>query len=157
MLEEVWMHNIWVWCSRKNETLFKTRLRLLWSLFKAWGSHLAASVCKASTWYTGWVSLQGQFGESVCRVSRQRQIAGPVLVNRQNFTDIGCSPMKYLPIILTLWKSILFKTTVVFFTVFKFWIKSKQTDRVVDMNRVWQIVRNVEKEFIFWIWIFVLC
>ena len=59
---------------------------------------MAASVCKASTWYTGWVSLQGQFGESVCRVSRQRQIAGPVLVNRQNFTDIGCSPMKYLPV-----------------------------------------------------------
>ena len=46
-------------------------------------------------------------------------------------------------IILTLWKSILFKTTVVFFMVFKFWIKSKQTNRVVDMNRVWQIVKNV--------------
>ena len=43
-------------------------------------------------------------------------------------------------------KSILFKTTVVFFTVFKFRIKSKQTNRVVDFNRVWQIVKNVEKK-----------
>ena len=37
----------------------------------------------------------------------------------------------------SIWESILFKTTVVFFTVFKFWIKSKQTNRVVNMNRVW--------------------
>ena len=44
-------------------------------------------------------------------------------------------------------KSILFKTTVVFFMVFKFWIKSKQTNRVVDMNRVWQIIKNVEKKW----------
>ena len=33
-----------------------------------------------------------------------------------------------------------------FFTVFKFRIKSKQTNRVVDINRVWQIVKNVKKD-----------
>ena len=42
----------------------------------------------------------------------------------------------------------LFKTTVVFFMVFKFRIKSKQTNRVVDINRVWQIVKNTKKNYI---------
>ena len=32
--------------------------------------------------------------------------------------------------------------------VFKFRIKSKQTNRVVDINRVWQIVKNVKKNYI---------